>query len=382
MSDDHELNCKFGQIPGNDLQRRQSSPQIRTTDESIGSMNDYFGETKRREKTNHNACHSVIPQSCVSEDPKLKLEVLKERKDMMTKTRNEAVRQIEGNEGAKVIVSDSDLRSTGFQVDFSKMLFKGTFAKIYAGQDNVGHDAVVKVYEIKNLDSRLGFRIKNSGSHLRYLSQHRNTWIVHVMQVVVSPEKFYVFMKKIGCGINLTERLKSFSEQECLQVSKDLSRGLVFLHERGIAHDDLCGKHVFFDSQDNPVIGGLDYSVVYIQSNGNHSRVVKQQASSKDHFQNHWSPEKTKDDLYDPSKADVWSFGVVFLQMLTKQVRPIDPKSHHRLDIQWKQLLSKNHVQETDVISRVCGLCFVTDSDLRADILHVCFAIELHHPEI
>ena len=164
MSDDHELNCKFGQIPGNDLQRHQSSPQIRTTDKSIGSMNDYFGETKSRQKTNHNACHSLMFQSCISEDPKLKLEVSKERKDIMTKTRNEAVREIEGNEGAKVIVSDSDLRSTGFQVDFSKMIFKGTFAKFYAGQDNVGHDAVVKVYEVKKLDSRLGFRIKSGRS--------------------------------------------------------------------------------------------------------------------------------------------------------------------------------------------------------------------------
>jgi serine/threonine protein kinase len=362
------------------------------------SLEDEFGKTgsKEEDAKNYNSeetsrpaphmtSHSIPVLACTRmATTEEKLLILKERKDMMWKTRVSAVREIETNEGAKVIASDKEL--SPYFIDYSTVVSKGKFGSTYVGQDHVGHESHVKVYDLKKLDFQLAFRVKKSVNHLRYLSHHKSIWILHISQVMMCPDKVYVFMDKT-LGQNLHQRLhecSSLSHSECLAIGKDLARGLSFLHERGIAHDDFCAKHIFFDRRGCPVISGLDYSVVYWDNNGgdgSKGKVIQQQASSKDYFVSHWPPEKIKDDLYDPSKADVWSFGVVFLQMLTTEDKPFHPKSPHRLDVQWKTCFDKNRVHLTPNVSKVLHLTFVTDPELRGDILDVLFSLDLHDGE-
>lgn len=304
-----------------------------------------------------------------------RLDFIVRRKQMFRRRRINAVKLMHCIQGAKPRGSDQDL--DGYSIDYGSVLFHGKFSTIYDGKDNsgVGRERIAKVFELKKLNDRLRFRLENSGRHLRYLRLHQNSYTVHIQEIFSTPDKMIIFMEKTS-GLNLSQVVKSrLGEEEAMLLSKDISSSICYLHERGIAHDNINGKHIIIKNG-VPKLSGFEWSVVYFDHVKD--EVIKQEAASKQHFHDHWSPEKTRV-KYDPSKADVWSFGVLVLHLMTMEDKPFDFKSSLRLDLQWKLLFKRHGVHLSDQVFKILSRCFEEDPDLRSDIVDVMLSIKLNH---
>ena len=77
-----------------------------------------------------------------------------------------------------------------------------------------------------------------------------------------------------------------------------------------------------------------------------------------------------KDDPYDPSVADIWSFGVLLAILLTKEW-PFEAHSKHSKDLEWKLMFKKNGVPLTDTIYTILSKCFIYKQNERPGILDV-----------
>jgi serine/threonine protein kinase len=306
-----------------------------------------------------------------------KLKMVVRRKEMFVRRRTNALKYMESLEGSKPRATDSDL--DGYSINTTNVVFRGKFATIYSGSDNsgVGRERIAKVFELHKLPADLRFRLEASAKHLRYLRLHHSFCTVHIQEIFSTPDKLIIFMEK-SMGSNLEERLSKearMDEQSALVLGKDICRAVLFLHERGIAHENINGKHVIFSSSGSSKLSGFDWSVVYFDHKNN--QVIPQLGSSKLHAHNHWSPEKTKDDKYDPSKADVWSFGLLLIMLMTKDDKVFDFKSSHSVSLQWKLHLKKHGVQLSHRLFKIFSRCFQIDPNLRSDILDVLLSIKL-----
>ena len=82
-----------------------------------------------------------------------------------------------------------------------------------------------------------------------------------------------------------------------------------------------------------------------------------------------------QEDLYDPMAADVWSFGALVVNILTKE-HPYEPKSDHRVDVQWKLAFKKAGVRLSDRLFAALDLCFALDPATRGSMIDVLAALD------
>ena len=171
---------------------------------------------------------------------------------------------------------------------------------------------------------------------------------------------------------DLFKRIKKegpFKEKEGLKIAKDVGNGLLYLHCIGVAHENLKSHHVLFSGRGGPAtITGFGWSVVAYDVEK--EEIVKQKGSSKQKFHHDFSPEKMLDDLYDPTAADVWSFGALTVSILTKE-HPYEPKSAHRADIQWKLAFKKAGVKLSDRAYDILEKCFSIEPAARGSMIDV-----------
>ena len=95
-----------------------------------------------------------------------------------------------------------------------------------------------------------------------------------------------------------------------------------------------------------------------------------QKGSKKQKFHHDFPPEKMTDDLYDPIAADVWAFGALLVQLMTQE-HPYEPKSPHRIDIQWKLAFKKAGIKLSDKVHDTLDLCFRMDPSSRGTMVDV-----------
>ena len=294
--------------------------------------------------------------------------------ETLNQIREVSVVSIRGNFGAILCFDDDVLEGMKYKVDYKNCQSRGTMRKIYSGTDDTQQERIVKIYKLKKLPVQLKERLMKSTKILRFLIENPNPFTVNVQNVFRTNQKLIVFMERMTGG-NLMTKFKSslqiMSQEEVLIFGKQISRALLFLHSRGIAHDNLNAHHIVFDSYGHPLLSGLDWSVVYWDSV--YYRVIRQIGSSKGKIHPHFAPERLKDDFYDPSKSDVWSFGVLMLQMLTMD--PLQTLTNICPD-EWKEILAINGVTASSKISEVLKQCLVFDPKERKDMIEVSFTID------
>lgn len=316
------------------------------------------------------------------EERRRSLHLKKLREDFVL-NRCKAVPDIRSNSGAKRVPTEEYLVSKQkFTID-RKEVSRGTFSRIYEGSDPNKRDVVVKVTLIKGLEK--GYRIRYAAGFniLRYLKMRQDDVsstvpnvdapvkvnIVPIIELFQTPEKSYLFMERMAPH-DLLYRIKHeapFSPDVSLKWIRGILNGLLFLHSSGIAHENIKPESILFDSRSgSPRVASFGWAVVYYDPEKD--SVVRQMGSSKQSFHHHLAPERLKDDPYDPSKADVWSLGILMVIMLTKEW-PFEYKNKHRRDIQWKLVFKKNGVKLTEPFWSLLEKCFHEKPSSRPHLL-------------
>ncbi|XP_016652619.1 PREDICTED: G-type lectin S-receptor-like serine/threonine-protein kinase At4g27290 [Prunus mume] len=208
----------------------------------------------------------------------------------------------------------------------SNKLGEGGFGPVYKGILIGGKEIAVKRLSKNSGQGIIEF--KNEVILIARL-QHRN--LVKLLGCCVQEDEkilIYEFMpnKSLDFFIFDQEGQKLLNWPTCFHIIGGIARGLVYLHQDSrlrIIHRDLKASNILLDNDMNPKIAdfGLAKTFGSDQSRGNTKRVVGTYG--------YMSPEYAVDGIFS-MKSDVFSFGVILLEILSrKKNRGFSHPDHH-----------------------------------------------------
>ncbi|KAK4352585.1 hypothetical protein RND71_028103 [Anisodus tanguticus] len=199
-----------------------------------------------------------------------------------------------------------------------KLLAKETFGHVYAGfnSDN-GQMCAIKEVRIIFNDTTSKERLKQLNQEITLLSQFSHPNIVQYYGSELRGDKLSLYLEYVPGGsiLKLLQEYGPFEEQIISSYTRKILSGLVFLHERNIAHRDIKGANILVNA--NGEIKLADFGMAkHINS-----------CSLMDSFKGspYWmAPEVVKDAGGSSVAVDIWSLGCTVLEMAT--AKPADGK--------------------------------------------------------
>lgn len=114
-------------------------------------------------------------------------------------------------------------------------------------------------------------------------------------------------------GGTLADMLNSnafISESYMHQLISNIVEGIKICHTLNIAHRDIKPSNIFIDSYGRPKIADFGLAI------NCRNRLCRTPSGTYDYI----APEAMKNELYDPIKADIWSLGITFYELATRQL--------------------------------------------------------------
>jgi len=146
---------------------------------------------------------------------------------------------------------------------------------------------------------------------------------------------FYFLLMEFVDGVNLRHLLRSrkFAPEEALAIVPPLCDALQFAHERGLVHRDIKPENILLDKSGRVKVA--DFGIAKMLGNGR-GESAGSAASPANLTQSvvgtpgYSAPEQKSDPQRVDSRADIYSLGVVFYEMLTGELpgKQIEPPSH------------------------------------------------------
>jgi len=135
----------------------------------------------------------------------------------------------------------------------------------------------------------------------------------HVVPRIIERDrkgKMYIAMPVYEEG-DLSSRLHSLSLDENIKIIKDITEALAYIHEHREAHSDVKPSNILIN--DGRAYLGDFGSTTCISIGGNGSK------RGPHGDKNYRAPEVFEENAEPSSRADVWSLGSIFYEMLTKK---------------------------------------------------------------
>ncbi|KAL7188155.1 hypothetical protein ACSBR1_038090 [Camellia fascicularis] len=207
---------------------------------------------------------------------------------------------------------------------------EGGFGPVYKGQLSIGKDIAVKRL---STSSKQGVdEFKNEVILIAKL-QHRN--LVRLLGCCIHGEERMLVYEYMPNGsldsfiFGVEKKSKSFTWSTRLDIIVGIARGILYLHQDSrlrIIHRDLKASNVLLDSEMNPKISdfGLARAFGHDQSSTKTERVVGTYG--------YMSPEYAIDGLFS-MKSDVFSFGVIILEIMSGKRNRMFHHSNHDLNL-------------------------------------------------
>lgn len=135
--------------------------------------------------------------------------------------------------------------------------------------------------------------------------------VVQLYDHVMEDDTMFLVMEYCAGGDLYSQIQKSttdccLNERDVLQIMVQVLRGVHFMHSHGIAHRDLSLENVLLGQDGTCKIADFGLST--------DATTISRDCVGKD---NYMAPEVVAREAYDPSKADVWSLGIMWFMMLT-----------------------------------------------------------------
>jgi len=152
----------------------------------------------------------------------------------------------------------------------------------------------------------------------------REEWVAHRLNspylmksidLKFQREKFLFLLMEYCPGNNLRHRLEQsqkFSMHECLEIGKQICKGLSELHKLGMVHRDIKPDNIVLSEEGNIKI--VDYGIMYLPDLSELSQ--KEELISMMGSPNYMAPELFRNSFGSP-KSDIFSLGVTLYEMIT-----------------------------------------------------------------
>lgn len=194
---------------------------------------------------------------------------------------------------------------------------KGGMGQVYrAVQKSLGREVAIKTLDLalaRHEASIMRFTKEAAAmAHLR----HPN--IVQVIDRGSSRQRHYFIMEFVD-GPCLRELLRegAFAPQESLQIMLQLARTMAYAHKQGVVHRDLKPENILYTS--DGVLKVADFGLAGVAHETTHIRKLTRSFVSMG-TECYMAPEQRRDAKNVDFRADIFSMGVIFYELLTNQL--------------------------------------------------------------
>ena len=195
----------------------------------------------------------------------------------------------------------------GYQIE--RELGQGGMAIVYlALQESLHRHVALKVIKpILTTDDEFARRFLHEG---RIIAQLNNPHIVTVHDIASHEGIYYLSMEYLP-GDTLQQRIRAgMPLKETLSVARAIAGALHYAHQRGIIHRDIKPQNILFRENGSPVL--TDFGIAKTLG----SSTIMTRTGLSLGTPRYMSPEQIRGQAVD-ARADLYSFGVLFYEMLT-----------------------------------------------------------------
>ena len=207
------------------------------------------------------------------------------------------------------------------QLEILECLGRGGMGVVYkARQKSLNRLVALKLLAPERVgDPQFADRFAREAQALAAIS-HQNIVTVHDFGQTGG---FYFLLMEFVDGVNLRQllRARKFTPEEALAIVPKLCEALQFAHERGIVHRDIKPENILLDKAGRVKIADFGIARMLddtggISSEPGSERNVTQAMGTPGYV----APEQVSDPGRADSRADIYSLGVVFYEMLTGEL--------------------------------------------------------------
>ena len=226
------------------------------------------------------------------------------------------------------------------QLEIIELLGQGGMGAVYkARQKQLGRLVALKILPPQTgQDPAFAERFNREARSLALLN-HPN--IVTVHDFGHSPEGLYYFIMEFVEGTDLRQVLhsKQLSPAEALTVVPQICAALQFAHDEGIVHRDIKPENILLDTKGRVKIADFGLARLMDQADAVFTLTQADQRMGTPHYM---APEQVEHPHQVDHRADIYSLGVVFYEMLTGEL-PIGrfdlPSQKVRLDVHLDEIV-------------------------------------------
>ncbi|KAL0414438.1 UNVERIFIED_CONTAM: CBL-interacting serine/threonine-protein kinase [Sesamum radiatum] len=194
----------------------------------------------------------------------------------------------------------------------SRLLGRGSFAKVYLGRslDNSDAEVAIKVIDkAATVDAAMEPRILREVSAMRRLHHHPN--ILELYEVMATKSKIYLVMELAPGGELFAKlsRCRRFSEPTARRYFQQVVSALRFCHQNGVFHRDIKPQNLLLDK--NGLLKITDFGLSALSEQKRDGLIYTACGTPA-----YTAPEVVYRKGYDGEKADAWSCGVLLYVFL------------------------------------------------------------------
>jgi len=190
---------------------------------------------------------------------------------------------------------------------------KGGFGRVFSARvkTKVEHGKTIKEFvAIKRVPSTSAREEMNNNCEVACLLELRHANIVEIKSVYQLPNELWIIMEFMEGGtLAQAIRLHALAPSHINFISAQILRGLEYIHQRGFVHRDLKSNNIMLSIEGGVKI--IDFGLCANISDGPRIQTLGT---------SHWmAPEMIMRHPH-TTKIDIWSFGIVFLEMYLRCV--------------------------------------------------------------
>ncbi len=224
------------------------------------------------------------------------------------------------------------------QIEILELLAKGGMGAVYKGrQKSLDRLVAVKILPPDNHDAAFAERFTREARALAKLN-HPNIVAIHDFG---NANGLYYFVMEYVEGANLRHLLKekAFAAKDALAIVPQLCDALQFAHDEGIVHRDIKPENILIDKKGRVKIADFGLAKLLGHEHIDDNLTVTHQVMGTIKYM---APEQMEGAKDIDHRADIYSLGVVFYELLTGELplgRFAPPSKKVQIDVRLDEIV-------------------------------------------
>ncbi len=236
------------------------------------------------------------------------------------------------------------------QFEILKLLGRGGMGVVYQARQ-VNLDRIVALKILPPVDALTPDFVERFRREARSLAKLSHPNIVGVHEFGESGGLYFLAMEFVdGANLREVQRARRMTPQEALAVVPKICDALQFAHEEGVVHRDIKPENILIDKRGRVKIADFGLAKLLRRDQADHTLTGTGMTLGTPRYM---APEQLDRPETVDHRADIYSLGVVFYEMLTGEVpmgRFAPPSEKVQIDVKLDEIVL--HALERDVERR------------------------------